>query len=97
MLLEKALKDFLEFHEVGNQSRYTIRNYRDYVGSFVEWLKSAHGMTDTDELRVVHLRGWIAYFQKVPGERGKMLKIARSICRVCASWRFAIGWSKRRL
>jgi hypothetical protein len=31
MLLEKALKDFIEFHEVGNQSRYTIRNYRDYV------------------------------------------------------------------
>jgi integrase/recombinase XerD len=74
MLLVKAVKDFIEFHEVGNQSRYTIRNYRDCVGSFVEWLKSEHGVTDTDDLRVVHLRGWISYLQKVPGERGRMLK-----------------------
>ena len=40
MLLAKALKDFIEYHEIDNQSRYTLRNYHRYVGPFVEWLAS---------------------------------------------------------
>jgi hypothetical protein len=35
MRLEKALRDFLEVHEVDNQSQNTIKNYRRYVGPFI--------------------------------------------------------------
>jgi site-specific recombinase XerD len=72
MLLTKALKDFIEFHEIDNQSRLTVRNYRRYVGPFVEWLPSEHGVTNTGGLDVTHLRGWISYLQKTPNQRGKM-------------------------
>ncbi len=74
MLLIKALKDFLEFHEIDNQSQYTLRNYRRFVGSFVEWLQLEHGVTDTDGLDVTHLRGWMSYLQKTPNKHGKMFK-----------------------
>src|SRR5947209_456065 len=74
MLLERAFKDFIEFHEIDNQSQYTIRNYRRYIGPFVEWLKVEHAITDTDDLRVVHLRGWLSHLQKTPNKRGQMLK-----------------------
>src|SRR5690242_19927162 len=74
MLLEKAMKDFIEFHEIDNQSQYTIKNYRRYVGPFVEWLRLEHGVTDTDDLRVSHLRGWISHLQKMPNKRGSTLK-----------------------
>ena len=58
MLLEKAFKDFIEYHEIDNQSEYTLRNYHRYVGPFVEWLQSEHNITDTGSLDVKHLRGW---------------------------------------
>ncbi len=72
MLLTKALKDFIEYHEIDNQSRYTLRNYHRYVGPFVEWLASEHGITDTNGLDVMHLRGWMSYLQKTPNKRGKL-------------------------
>jgi site-specific recombinase XerD len=74
MLLTKAMKDFIEFHEIDNQSQYTLRNYRSYVGAFVGWLRLAHDVTDTNELSVMHLRGWISYLQKTPNKYGKMYK-----------------------
>ena len=74
MLLTQAMKDFMEFHEIDNQSQYTLRNYRLYVGSFVEWLRLKHSVTDTDDLDVKHLRGWIGYLQKTPSKRGKAYK-----------------------
>jgi len=74
MLLTKALKDFLEFHRIDNQSEYTLRNYRLYVGAFVEWLLLTHGVTDTDDLTVTHLRGWMSYLQKTPNKQGRMYK-----------------------
>src|ERR1700693_1365507 len=74
MKLERALKDFLEFHEIDNQSQYTVRNYRRYVGPFVEWLSIEHGVVDTSGLQVTHLRGWMSHLQKTPNKRGKIYK-----------------------
>lgn len=74
MLLTKALKDFIEFHEIDNQSEYTLRNYHRYLEPFVEWLQSVHDVTDTDGLEVTHLRGWMSHLQKTPNKRGKMYK-----------------------
>ena len=74
MLLEKAFKDFIEYHEIDNQSEYTLRNYRRYVGPFVEWLQSQHNITDADGIEIKHLRGWISHLQKTSNGRGAMLK-----------------------
>lgn len=74
MRLERAFRDFIEFHEIDNQSQYTVRNYRRYVGSFVEWLKTEHEVTSTDDLRVAHLRGWISHLQKRMNRDGQELK-----------------------
>jgi site-specific recombinase XerD len=74
MLLERAFEDFIEYHEIDNQSRYTIRNYRECIGSFIEWLRGEHSITDTDDLKVAHLRGWLGYLQKTPGKGGEVLK-----------------------
>ncbi len=74
MKLERAFKDFLEFHEIDNQSQYTVRNYRRYVGPFVEWLSVEHGVFETSGLQVTHLRGWMGHLQKTPNKRGKIYK-----------------------
>ena len=56
MQLERAFKDFIEVHEIDNQSFYTIRNYRRYISAFLKWLKSEHTIIDTDDLKVSHLQ-----------------------------------------
>ena len=74
MQLERAFRDFIEVHEIDNQSFYTIRNYRRYIGAFLKWLQSEHTIVDTDDLRVSHLRGWINHLQKTPNGRGRAFK-----------------------
>ena len=74
MQLERAFKDFMEVHEIDNQSQFTLSNYRRYVGAFIEWLRLEQGITDTDDLRVSHLRGWVGYLQKTPNKRGRVPK-----------------------
>ena len=33
-------------------------------------MQDEHGITDTDDLRIIHLRGWISHLQKMPSQRG---------------------------
>ena len=73
MLLTKALKDFLEMHQIDNQSHYTIRNYRDHLTAFIEWLEIEHHVIDAGELTVSHMRSWIAHLQQTPSKRGMPL------------------------
>ena len=37
---------------------------------FADWMESTHGISYVDELRVVHLRGWITHLQKRPSQHG---------------------------
>jgi integrase/recombinase XerD len=37
---------------------------------FREWLRSTHGITDTDDLQLAHLRGWMSHLQKTPAKHG---------------------------
>src|SRR5437667_5538399 len=74
MELQKALKDFLEVREIDNQSDLTIRNYRRYVGPFIEWLRQEHNIVDTSGLDVTYLRKWMSHLQKTPNKRGKLYK-----------------------
>ncbi|GCE17944.1 tyrosine-type recombinase/integrase [Dictyobacter kobayashii] len=66
MRLDIALKDYVTAHEIDNCSEHTIREQRRLLLAFLAWLRSEHNVTDTDDLRVTHLRGWIAYLQKKP-------------------------------
>src|SRR5260370_2133730 len=59
-----AIQDFITVHEIENHSLYTIRNYRRHLENFRAWVQSVHGIVDTDEIQVAHLRGWVSYLQK---------------------------------
>jgi site-specific recombinase XerD len=66
---EVALRDFLEYHEVSNSSPGTMDSYRRIITSFVAWLSSS-GLVYVDELRIKHLRSYVAYLQKKPSKNG---------------------------
>lgn len=70
MNIQTAIKNFIEFHDIGNDSPYTLRNYARALRRFAMWLETEHGITDTDALEVDHLRGWVSYLQKTPSRRG---------------------------
>ncbi|HVB25847.1 MAG TPA: tyrosine-type recombinase/integrase [Ktedonobacteraceae bacterium] len=73
MNIQKALQDFITAHEVDNDSPHTIRNYRKDLELFLSWLQSAHKVVDTDDLQLVHLRGWVSYLQKNPSKHSEKL------------------------
>jgi len=68
--IQAAIRHHLEALEVDNASKYTLMQRREHLNWFAEWVLSAHGITFADELRVVHLRGWIAHLQKKPSLHG---------------------------
>jgi site-specific recombinase XerD len=73
MKISEAVKEFLEIHELDNCSPKTLRTYEQRLRYFSTWLLSAHGIEDVGELKLEHLRGWIAYLKKTPTYRGKSL------------------------
>jgi site-specific recombinase XerD len=70
MNIQRAIQEFILAHEVDNCSPYTLRNCRLPLVRFAEWLQSEHGVTDTEGLQVIHLRGWMNHLQKAPSRRG---------------------------
>lgn len=68
--LPAALQDFFMFHETNNSSERTINNYRDRVGSFVDWLCTECKLTYVDQVRVRHLRAYVSFLQKKITKRG---------------------------
>jgi integrase/recombinase XerD len=73
MDIQRAIQDYITAHEVDNDSRHTVRNYRKDLELFADWLRSAYGIVDTDDLQLTHLRGWVSYLQKNPSRRGRRL------------------------
>ena len=73
MDIRRAIQDYITFHEIDKDSPHTVRNYGKDLEQFADWLQSAHGVVDTDDLQLVHLRGWMSYLQKSPSRRGKKL------------------------
>ncbi len=69
MNMQAAIDDYIVAHEIQNSSAYTIVNHRKHLGYFASWLLATHRITDTDELQLTHLRGWISYLQKSSGQR----------------------------
>lgn len=73
MKIQQAIKEFLELHELDNCTPKTLRAYRDRLRYFTTWLESAHQVVEVGDLRLEHLRGWMAYLKKTPTYRGKPL------------------------
>jgi site-specific recombinase XerD len=73
MDIQRAIRDYITFHEIDNASRHTVRNYRKDLELFADWLQSACGIVDTDDLQLTHLRGWMNYLQKAPSKSGREL------------------------
>lgn len=73
MKLIEAVKSFLEVRELDNCSPKTLRAYEQRLRYFSTWLLTAHSIEDVEELKLEHLRGWLAYLKKTPTYRGKSL------------------------
>ena len=72
MDIQQAIKDYLTFHEVENCSVHTLTNNRKQLKYFSAWLQEK-GITDTDDIQLAHLRGWISHLQKTPARHGRKL------------------------
>jgi len=70
MNLRTAIQDHLIDLEANNASQYTTSHRLAHLNWFADWVESTHAITDTDDLRVTHLRAWISYQQKRPSEHG---------------------------
>ena len=72
--LGELIPDYLEYLEIDrNYSPYTIRNYRHYLSTFLDWLKRQTGgeTIDPEEIDVGLIRKWRLYLsrQKTRSER----------------------------
>lgn len=56
-----------------NCSPKTIRTYEQRLRYFSTWLLTAHSVEEVEDLKLEHLRGWMAYLKKTPTYRGKAL------------------------
>jgi site-specific recombinase XerD len=63
VILELAFKDFMQCHEIDNQSQHTLKNYKRYIKKWLAWLGEQE-VTDTDQLDITHLRSWVAWMQQ---------------------------------
>jgi hypothetical protein len=66
MDVQDAIDDFIMVHEIDNGSKYIMRDYRKVTGRFAAWLQAEQGITDTDAIKLTHLRFWVSYLQKTP-------------------------------
>jgi site-specific recombinase XerD len=73
MDIQKAIGEFLEVRELDNCTPKTLRTYEQRLRYFSSWLRSAYGVVEVEQLRIEHLRGWMAYLKKTPTYRGKPL------------------------
>lgn len=64
MKIEQAIREYLIAHKVNNDSSDTLKNYRYVLPRFAKWL-ATQNVTDTDELRLSHLREWVVYLQEL--------------------------------
>jgi site-specific recombinase XerD len=69
--IRTAIQDYITAHEIQNSSAFTLVNYRKHLRYFADWLWSAHGISDTDNIQLTHLRGWMSYLQKTPTRLGR--------------------------
>lgn len=73
MKIQEAIQQFLELRDLDNCSPKTIRTYEQRLRYFSTWLLTAHSIEDVDDLKLEHLRGWMAYLKKTPTYRNKPL------------------------
>jgi len=73
MEMQKAIQEFLELRELDNCTVKTLRTYEQRLRYFSTWLAAAHGVVEVEQLKLEHLRGWMAYLKKTPTYRGKAL------------------------
>jgi site-specific recombinase XerD len=74
MKFKQAIRDYMTFHRVNNDSGDTLKNYRYVLPRFADWLAS-QGVTDTDDLRLTHLREYVVYLQdQIVKHTGNKLK-----------------------
>jgi site-specific recombinase XerD len=73
MHIQKAIQEFLEIRELDNCTPKTLRVYEQRLRYFSTWLLTAHSVEYVEELKLEHLRGWMAHLKKTPTYRAKSL------------------------
>lgn len=71
MLIQDAIREFIDLRDLDNCSAKTIRTYEQRLRYFSQWLLNEHNVVEVNDLKVEHLRGWMAYLKKTPSYRGK--------------------------
>ena len=64
MLLQTAIErylEFLEFEQRGSEATTTLRFY--VLRQFQRYLESEHGITDLEEIKINHLRSYLAHLR----------------------------------
>jgi site-specific recombinase XerD len=84
--IQRAIQDFLNYHEMNKASRGTVKNYQVLLARFAEWLSSV-GVTYVDELSLSHVRAWVNHLQKTPTKRKD--ELSDSTVRLYASFTHA--------
>ena len=72
MEISVAIQEFLEIRELDNCSPKTIKTYEQRLRYFSNWLLT-QGVTEVEQLKLEHLRGWMSYLKKTPTYRDKNL------------------------
>lgn len=86
------MRDSVELHEIENHSKWTVLRLREHLTWFADWLESEHRITDTADLRIAHLRGWVAHLQSRPMMRGSGTLSDRSIHVYCQAMLAFCHW-----
>ena len=71
MTVKEAIQKFIESRELDNCTPKGIRTYRERLGYFVTWLELTYNLTELEDLKLDHLRSWIAHLKKSSSERTK--------------------------
>ena len=55
MNIRTAINDYVEIHRIENHSDWTVSHRLEHLTWFADWLETTHGITDTNDLRVIYL------------------------------------------
>lgn len=69
MLLEDALQEFLLDSQIRQLSERTIKSNRNNVTKMINYIRSEYGVKTLEEVKSVHLKGYIQYLIKLKRKR----------------------------
>lgn len=78
--LDKHIKTYLEYLEIEkNASKLTIRNYKFYLGRFVEWFEANHAQKDIKDINIDLVRRYRVWLSDYVDDKGiTLMRVTQS-------------------